>query len=307
MTSAPRVSVVVPTYNRMRLLDHTLRSLTRQSLPRERFEVLVVDDGSSDETPAVVESYRSRLPVRYFRQEDLGFRVAAARNVGITYASGDICVFVDSGVLLHSGCLAAHLAAHDSSDEPLALSGYVYCFDLDDADAARMRQVIDVHDPDATIARLAGKGTWLDIREGFYARYGDDFHHLPAPWLMFWCCNASARTEQMRAVGMFDEAFRSWGGEDLDLAYRLHRDGARVMVDRRATAIHYPHEKDHDANMRGALANYRYMADKYRTPIVQVLTELPDIDFGMINEIIRERGLPRCADYLARTRVGGAL
>ncbi|PSL51931.1 galactosyltransferase-like protein [Saccharothrix carnea] len=300
MGSPLRCTVIVPTYNRRRLLELTLDSLAEQDLPRDRFEVLVVDDGSSDDTAAAVRGFEDRLDLRYFYQPDEGFRVARARNVGLRHARGDISVFVDSGVLLHSTSLSAHVAAHDATAEPLALNGYVYCFNLDNEDARRIREFVDVDDVDSTIASLARTESWPDVREPFYRRYADDYAHLPAPWLMYWTCHASARTEQVRAIGMYDEEFRQWGGEDLDLAYRLHRDGARFGVIREARSLHYPHDKDQGDNTRSAHENYRYIAEKYGTPITRLLTEVPAIRFSVFNDVIEERGLPDCADYLTR-------
>jgi glycosyltransferase involved in cell wall biosynthesis len=303
--SSSRCSVIVPTYNRRRLVELTLASLSRQSLAADRFEVLVVDDGSSDGTAALVHRFRDRLDLRYHFQADEGYRVARARNVGIEHARGEICVFVDSGVLLHSGCLQAHVDDHAAVPHPRVVNGYVYCFNLDNDDDERIREFVDVDDVDATIAAMAAQGAWPDLREVFYSRYSDHFGHVPAPWLMSWGCHVSARTEQLRAVGGYDEAFRQWGGEDLDLAYRLHRDGAWFSVNRAASSIHYPHEKNHTDNARSARHNYRYIAHKYRTPITNLLTEVPRIDFGSLNEVIEERGLPRCAEYLARRGASG--
>ncbi len=305
MGSSWRCTVIVPTYNRRRLLELTLDSLDRQDLPRDRFEVLVVDDGSSDDTAAMVRGFEDRFDLRYFHHPDEGYRVARARNTGIRHAGGEICVFVDSGVLLHSGSLSAHVAAHEAAPEPLALNGYVYCFNLDNADARLIREVVDVGDVDSSIAAMARTEAWPDVREPFYARYSDDFGHVPAPWLMYWTCHASARTEQVRSIGMYDEEFRQWGGEDLDLAYRLHRDGARFGVSREASSIHYPHDKDHGDNSRSAHENYRYIAEKYRTPITRLLTEAPAIRFSAFNDVIAERGLPSCADYLAQAGTPG--
>lgn len=305
MGSSLRCSVVVPTYNRSRLLELTLAALGRQDLPGDQFEVLVVDDGSSDDTAAVARGFGDRLDLRYFFQADEGYRLARARNVGIEHARGEICLFVDSGVLLHTGCLRAHVDDHAAAPEPAVVNGYVYCFNLDNDDAERIRAFVDVDDIDTTIAAMAARGAWPDLREAFYTRYTDHFGHVPAPWLMAWGCHLSARTEQLRAVGRCDEAFRRWGGEDLDLAYRLHRDGARFRVNRAASSIHYPHHKDHSDNARSARRNYAYIAGKYRTPITRLLTEVPEIDFGTLNEVILERGLPGCAEYQARRRAAG--
>ncbi|MFI9525730.1 glycosyltransferase [Micromonospora rosaria] len=293
----PLCSVVVPTYDRMALLRRTLESLTRQDLGVDAFEVLVVDDGSTDDTPAVAREYADRLRLRYFQRPDEGFRVAAARNVGITHATGDVCVFVDSGVLLHSGALRAHLACHAGAT-PTAVVGYVYCFNHNNEDAAQMLAALDFDQPDATIARLIREGRWLDARESFYDQYTEAIHELPAPWLVYWTCNTSARTEQLRRVGGFDEAFRSWGGEDIELAYRLHLDGAHFVVSRDAAAIHYPHEKGHAENKKSGVRNYQYIARRYDTPISRLLEPDPPLDFYGLNALIRERGLPDCAEVL---------
>ena len=299
MTGQPLCSVIIPTYNRMALARHTLESLTRQTLPLNSFEVLVVDDGSTDDTKSMVDGYRERLNLRYFFQPDEGWRTAKARNVGISHARADTCVFVDSGVLLHSGCLAAHVASMEA-EAPTAVCGYVYCFNFYNAEAEKMRQDIDPSDPDTTIARLDKERRWLDMREEFYEKYGDDFNYLPAPWVMYWTCNVSARTTDLRSTGMFDEAFRSWGGEDLDLAYRLYRKGVRFVLNRQACAIHYPHKKVREENGGAGEANYQYMVDKYRTPIMQLVRFNSEVNLFTLNDIIRERGLPSCADYLAQ-------
>jgi glycosyltransferase involved in cell wall biosynthesis len=308
MSTPLKCSVIIPTYNRAFLLSQTLESLTRQSLPADEFEVLVVDDGSSDETPIVAEGYSTRLNLRYFFQEDEGLRVARARNVGIANAAADICVFLDSGLLAHSGCLAAHVSSHEESPVPVAVCGYVYGFNVGNQDADTITAAIDYSDPDGSIERMAANPEWLDIREGFYDIYTEEFHDLPAPWIIFWTCDVSTPTALSRSVGGFDEAFRSWGGEDLDFGYRLFNAGATFILNRQASAIHCPHPKSFGDNNQSAMANYRYMAEKYGTPIIRLLTEFPEGDpddfTGYVtpwnlNQVIVERGLPSCAEYLA--------
>lgn len=292
MDRPPDCSVIVPTYNRMALLARTLDTLSHQDLDGGRFEVLVVDDGSTDATGDVIDAFRERLDLRYFYQPDEGFRVAAARNVGIANAAAEVCVFIDAGVLAHSGCLRAHLRNHTGS-RPTAVIGYVYCFNQDNEDAEQMRATIDFDEVDGAIAALADEGRWLDDRELFYRRYpGDAIADLPAPWLMYWTCNVSARTADLHAIGGFDEAFRSWGYEDLDLAYRLHQAGARFVVDRAASAIHYPHEKDLAHNTQVATANLRYIIDKYDTPEVRALSYEYPVAFYDINDHLLGRTQP---------------
>ena len=293
--AAVRCSVVVPTYNRADLLALTLESLLVQDLGVDGFEVLVVDDGSSDNTREVAKSFSDRLQLRYLFQEDRGYRVAKARNTGIRAAVSPVCVLIDSGILLGSGCLSAHCERHEESPEPLAVCGYVYGFNEDNEDAEVIRHAVDPRAVDATLARLKREGMHLDLREEFYGKYSDEFNDLPAPWLVYWTCNVSATRELLMAAGLFDENFTTWGGEDVELAYRMHRHGCRFVLERAAHSIHYPHEKSYERNMRDAKTSYRYFADKYGTPITALV---PDNHFWVINDIIRRENLPRCEDYL---------
>ncbi|MEO7261306.1 MAG: glycosyltransferase [Jatrophihabitantaceae bacterium] len=302
-----RCSVVIPTYNRAELLRRTLDSLVGQDLPGSAFEVLVVDDGSSDHTAQLVESYRDRLDVRYFFQPDEGWRVAQARNVGIAHATGEVCVFVDSGVVLHSGCLRAHVASQQRASGPVAVCGYVYGWGREGSEAQEMIQTLDFDDPDASIELMRQSGRWADVREAFYARHGDDFGRLPAPWIVYWTCNVSAPTDRLRAVGGFDEQIRSWGGEDIDLGYRLYRDGVQFALDRSASSIHYPHGSDLSASMAKARAVHRYLAQKHGTPITGLLPMLGGaLNFVTFNELITARGLPSCAEHLRQQAAAAA-
>lgn len=196
-----RLSAVVPTYNRSEVLRVCLRSLAAQTLPRDQFEVLVVDDGSSDDTESVVRRFEPELAVRYLRQPTNRGR-AAARNRGIREATGDVVVFVDSDVFPVPEFLEAHRAIH-----------------------------LRHH-------RAVGRGP---LR--LTVHLDDPFHKpalLPDPSPAFLdTANASVRREHLVAAGGFDEEFRHYGWEDVDLGLRLRRMGLRRVFDRRALAYHY--------------------------------------------------------------------
>jgi glycosyltransferase involved in cell wall biosynthesis len=293
----PRCSVIIPTYNRADLLGHTLDSLVRQDLPGSDFEVLVIDDGSTDRTAELVAGYHDRLHLRYFFQPDQGWRVAQARNVGISEASGAVSVFIDTGVLLHSGCLRAHLASHQQVEEPLVALGYVHGFAVEGTAADELSRAVDPADPDGSIAAFHGR--WPDVRESLYVRYADRLDGLPAPWILHWTCNVSTPTELLRTVGGFDERFRSWGGEDIDLGYRLYLAGARFVLNRTASSIHCPHGANFAQNMDSARENHRYMAAKFGTPVSRLLPLLGGaLNFHTFNEVILARRLPDCRSYL---------
>ena len=89
---SPLISIIVPAYNRASEIDEFLKSFTRQAV--KDFEIVVVDDGSKDNTKDIVEKHRSNLNINYFYQENKG--PGAARNKGMEEAEGDYFVFIDS-------------------------------------------------------------------------------------------------------------------------------------------------------------------------------------------------------------------
>jgi glycosyltransferase involved in cell wall biosynthesis len=113
-TSACFVSVIIPTYNRRQWLEEILASLAVQSLPFDRFEVIVVDDGSQDETRQVAQQvFPFRL--RYFYQTNQGD--AAARNLGATQSQAEFLVFFDDDIILEKDFLVHLLAAHENQPQ----------------------------------------------------------------------------------------------------------------------------------------------------------------------------------------------
>jgi glycosyltransferase involved in cell wall biosynthesis len=300
-----KCSVIIPTYNREQLLRHTLASLARQSLARDEYEVIVVDDGSSDGTEQMCAEFAGRLDLRYHFQPDQGFRAGAARNVGILDARSQVCVFIDSGMLVHSDCLREHVAAHAAAEGPVATVGYVYCFVFTESQdhVEEMSKVLDFDDADVTVARLRERDLWPDVRDPIHEAHGEDFGEHRAPWIAWWTCNVSAPTALLRRVGMFDERFNTWGGEDVDLAYRMFRAGASFRRLREAACVHLPHRKAEISKSEGD--NLVYIVSKYPTPIVSLLPGFAtqeEVHPLNMHEVIVARGLPSCDEYEAQQR-----
>ena len=108
----PRLSVIVPTRNRAALLAATLDSLTRQSLPPADFEIIVVDDGSTDDTAAVVDSFGPRLPA--LRRVPTSARgLHEGRHAGLREARGEILVYADDDIEALPSWLEAVARAFD--------------------------------------------------------------------------------------------------------------------------------------------------------------------------------------------------
>jgi glycosyltransferase involved in cell wall biosynthesis len=276
-------SVVIPTYNRCGLLRRTLETLTRQSLPAAEFEVIVSDDGSSDATAAVARSFSGRLRIRYRFSEDLGYRVAAARNAGARLATAPVLVFLDTGTLTGPGFLRAHLAAHSAGAARTAgaaggtggtgaggtaVTGY--CYGYQPLAETPWPDVAAELEPAQAVRRYGEDPGFLDYRHGAFAAAGFDPARLTAPWFLFWGMNCSVGADVFWAAGGYDENYRSYGVEDVDLGYRLFRRGVPFALARDGWTIELPHQRDLRAERLSVLRNARYFLHKYGGPTAEL-------------------------------------
>jgi GT2 family glycosyltransferase len=269
----PQASVVIPTYNRSDKLRKTLETMTEQDLDPSKFEVIIADDGSSDDTADVVKSFAARLRLKYYFQEDKGFRAGAARNGGARLAGAPLLIFVDSGTLAGSGLVSGHLAAHAASGERRAVIGYCYGYDAFREDLW-VPDSFDTLRP-AEIVRLCRDNVeFADIRETDYTRFGSDPMKWALPWLFFFTMNCSVPAEDFWAAGGFDEMFRSWGVEDIELGYRLYRNGSTIVLSRDAWTIEAPAERPPVKKLLYSLMrNGRLFLGKSREPNIEILAD----------------------------------
>lgn len=228
---APRVSVIVPYFQNQLGLDRLLRALERQDLPHHEFEVIVSDDGSSTAPAIPATSY----PVRVTRQDNLGFRAAAARNKGAARARAPWLVFLDGDMMPEPRFLTAMLAGLEADhDGPGVL-------------AVGARRHVDVSactpgqiDRWLTVGRARGARRLTDpawLSDG-YARTNNLADAGVEDFRLIISALMGVDRQLFETVGGFDETLTGYGGEDWELAYRCWQAGARFTHVAGAVAWH---------------------------------------------------------------------
>ena len=114
-----KASVVIPTYNRRESLQQTLLSLQSQSLPPDDFEVIIVDDGSTDGTEQFVAGLSLPFSLQYYRQQNQGG--IAAANFGAAQARNEVLVFVDDDMVVTPGFLHEYVQCHSRHKRVIAI------------------------------------------------------------------------------------------------------------------------------------------------------------------------------------------
>jgi glycosyltransferase involved in cell wall biosynthesis len=256
-----------------------------QTLPVDEYEVIVADDGSSDRTRSVVESFTGRLRLKYHFQEDFGFQagghddaaqvrdngVTQVRNAGARLASASVLVFLDCATLAGPDLLLAHLRAHTPPAVPgRAVAGYVYGYPprkIDDPEykvPSGLAEALRTLTPQQVADRYRDVPGFGDPRHGEFEKVGFDLRNRIFPEELFWSSNCSVPADDFWAVGGFEEGFSGWGIDDLELGYRLARNGTVIQLSQDAWAIESPHERDATVNFTGLQRNLQFFFDKYR-------------------------------------------
>jgi glycosyltransferase involved in cell wall biosynthesis len=246
------VSVVIATRDRRPLLARTLATLG--TLPQAPgFEVVVADHGSTDGTAELVASYAGRLPVRRVPVRFARSSIADPKNAGARAATGELLVFLDSGMLCHPRFLAAHVAAHRAGNRVVA--GAVFGWDSEDDGAPFGSEMNLTALPAALPAEFADPRAlhWADCQE--------------TAWMLVWGANMSLARADFLGCGGFDPRLTGWGWDDMELAYRLNRLGRLLDYAPGAWAVHYPHPRmPMAARLASARRNWLRAYHRHRSP-----------------------------------------
>jgi len=236
------LSVIIPTYNRLEKLQKTLRCLAEQTLSKENFEVIVVDDGSTDGTKDFMEnSFSSKdLSWKYFSLQHGG--PGKARNLGIEKSSGDLILFCGDDTHPAKDLLEIHKKHHENK------SG----------------------------TALLGIALWNEEEKTtqymhYLAPAGPQFHYntikdtANAGFDHFYTCNISLAKKWL-VEEKFDERFVNGAFEDIELGLRLEKKGLKIFFEKSAKVFHshYYDEENFSSRMEKVGRAFVLFLNKYR-------------------------------------------
>lgn len=213
MNTSLRISVVIPTYNRLDTLHYVIPALLAQDVGAEQFEIIVADSHSNDGTAEYLAQLTAAAPqLRHLPGPYTGR--SSARNAGIGAARAPLVLFTDADIIAAPDLLARHLARHARPGGPRAVVGLEI-------------QVTSYDD-------YLRKSKHRSLRDELHPR-----SRKTLDWLYFLTGNASAPRVELDRVGRFDEDFTGYGHEDLELGYRLKHAGVALEYEPLAVNYHW--------------------------------------------------------------------
>ena len=207
-----KLSVVIPTLNRADLVARTIDQIEQQTVSRDLYEVLVVDNASTDQTQQVLAQKAAVYPnIRIHSQAKRG--AAPTRNTGIRKAEGEIVLFIDDDIFAEPELIEAHLK-HQNANPRSSIVGTVTA-PWDEASDPFLRYLRDKR-----------------ILNPYSIKCG------PMDFSYYHTGNVSTPRKMLLDVGGFNEEFSVYGMEDIELGYRLEKVGCKMVAGTDAKALH---------------------------------------------------------------------
>ena len=284
-------SIVIPSHNRRHALELVLVSLKWQRHPAARYEVILVDDGSTDGTREWLHALELPANVTLVLRPNGGR--GPARNTGLARARGRIVIFCDADAIPDPAFVSDHVVAHAGANDRVVCGNMkesvtswspdmrsIYLNELECVagqhadirrciEAARRGERVELlssaeieRDFDAVHRVVLGSSrhSFANIR----ATYGPTLTSFEVPWTLFITQNVSVSRALLDRVGGFDESFVGWGYEDTELGYRLYQAGAEFRIPDGAWTYHQSHALELGAPGNPVLQNFRDLAANYR-------------------------------------------
>jgi GT2 family glycosyltransferase/tetratricopeptide (TPR) repeat protein len=208
-----RFSVIVPTYNRLPILMKCLAAMEAQTLASNDFEVIVIDDGSSDGTQEALKNYHPPFRFQYLRQTNSG--TGAARRNGVAHASGEYLLLMNDDTICDRDLLEQHLRTQTkyASGRWAVLGNFQYPVE----------------------ARRRALSQYFCVEPFMFPQVSMEAG-CPYGYSHFITCNLSIRRDAVVEAGSFDPTYKL--SEDTELGIRLHEMGYRVLYHPEAHAFH---------------------------------------------------------------------
>ena len=263
LTTTRTISLLISTYNWPAALDLCLNSIRTQTLYPT--EVIIADDGSKEETRALIDGFRKDFPVPIIHvwQEDIGFRLAQIRNKGIAQSTCDYIIQIDGDLILDKHFVEDHMT--------LAEEGYFIAGSRAVLSARTTQQIFNDPQPTVNYTSVPFSHLFNALRipaiSNFLAKKykinGKSKYYVKG-------CNMSFWRKDLITVNGYDENFIGWGMEDNDIAVRLQNAGVqKKFIKLRGIAYHLYHiersrnkEDENILLMNAALLSKKISADK---------------------------------------------
>jgi chondroitin synthase len=264
-TYSLKASIIIPVYNRKKMLDKTLAALTHQTYPLNLLEVIIADDGSSDNIKELLKKYSNYFDIKMVSQEDKGYRLAAIRNKAIQASHNEVAISLDCDIIPVPELIEEYMKWFHVTEKNIVVIGILKHVNSDNISAEDI-----LKDPNILLQleaimphpeRRDLKYPTRDWRISMYKKT-DFLKKHPHPYIVAGGGNMAFWRKWALIVGGFDEDFTKWGGEDDVFNYNLYKKGAYFIPEPNAIGLHQEHNDGSSYRSEGRAVTRRLLGKK---------------------------------------------
>lgn len=298
----PQISVIIPTFNKIERLKLVMKSFEYQTETPEAFELILVDDGSTDGTDQFAAGLKMHYEMRYIRQKNSGR--SHARNTGIRASNGDIILFCDDDCIVSKEFVKSHRNTHSRYGNSVVhgrifnlpylkffknpSTGELYGgeYGVPEQELTYLNKYLLQPSDLEDLIKVTSQKKVTQFEKQIRRIFDGEYSRLK--WLSFTGGNVSCPAGLLKGVGLFDEGLdQRWGCEDLELGYRLYRYGAGFQFCEEGCNYHMAHfRRSYDEDLRISIERFY---EKHKDPLVR---NLPSLLLGECKTV--EQYLEKC-------------
>lgn len=319
-----KVSIIMPAYNKYEYVSLSLYCLLKQTFEYAKFEVILIDDCSTDKTHLIPTEFDPPFKFKYIRLLKNQGR-SRARNTGIIHAEGEIIIFLDGEMLTEPDFIENHYSHHIDKKDMVVCGAFHYRgiytfltskfnnqqwqhidsfvpsnpyylfrykkFKRNYQDTETLFPLITYNDIDNKRYHSLSFHNWYFTKElnNGIKDFGIELNHFTLPYIAFLTGDVSVSRELLDKAGYFDESFLGYGAEDWELGYRLYKNGARFILDPLTFCYHQEHPTSPN-NFPEAMGNlYKFMKKHPNFDVLALALEhKPALSFAQIHLVVSD-------------------
>ncbi len=265
MKNKIRASIIIPTKDKITRLRLVLKALEKQV--DDSIEVIVVFDGNSSQTmEAFYKLNFTYQPQIILIEKNMGR--SAARNLGINRANGERIIFMDDDVIPAKDFVLKHLSGYNQRWVLMGITKDTFLYETEIEELYFGEKIWGDLSFLNEKSRLIYKPVFINT---LFKIFGN---HFSLKWLLFFTNNGSVNKKDLLEVGGFDENFKGWGHEDIELAYRLHKRGLQFRKNSSIVGYHLAHGGNDPQKLNESIINLKHFLKEHREIIAQAWIRL---------------------------------
>jgi len=262
---------VIPTYNNKYLLKNTLEALNYQNNYSENdYEVIVVDDGSTDNTSCYIKNINKNYNLKYIYLERTKDSCRAkTRNQGWKSSEAEIIIFIDSDIIVKENYLEELDRCFSINKDILVIGNRLMLGESYTTDDIINKKIFKNNVFDSENFNL------LEFRHFLYEILSYNPNVNLYNWMQVYSCNMAILKKHLEKIGGFDENFKFWGLEDVELGYSLIKNGVQLIINSKLEVLHQYHGSRNDlAITEEKISGYKKNIDYFLAKHPNALTNV---------------------------------